>query len=60
MQTHRPVQIGTTISFAYQNEELTGKVKHCILQSRGYLLGIEFQAEYRWSPAQSRSGGPSV
>jgi hypothetical protein len=37
------MQIGTTISLAYQNQKLTGKETHCALRRRGYLLGADFR-----------------
>ncbi len=50
LQTQLPAQVGTTISFAYQNQVLTGKVKHCVSRKPGYLVGIEFQPGCCWSP----------
>jgi PilZ domain-containing protein len=49
LRTQRPVQVGTTIVFAYQNQELTGKVRHCALRKPDYFLGIEFEPGCRWS-----------
>jgi hypothetical protein len=52
LRAQRPVQVGTTISFAYQNQELTGKVRHCASRKPDYLLGIEFEPGSRWSGPQ--------
>jgi hypothetical protein len=50
IRAQRPLEIGTMVSISYQNQTLIGEVKHCVLRRSGYFLGIEFQAEYRWSP----------
>ena len=49
LRTQIPVQVGTTISFTYQDQELTGKVRHCVSRKPDYLLGIEFLPGCRWS-----------
>jgi c-di-GMP-binding flagellar brake protein YcgR len=46
----RPVKLGTTVSLDYQDQTFAGKVKNCVASESAYLLGIEFEAGYRWSP----------
>ena len=53
VEVQSPVRIGTKLLLDYQNQELCGKVKYCVLQRSGYRLGIEFQDGNRWSPRRS-------
>jgi PilZ domain len=48
LRTQLPIQVGTAISFVYQNQVLNGKVRHCVSRKAQYLLGIEFQPGCRW------------
>lgn len=49
LRSKHPVKIGTMLSLGHKNQELSGKVTHCVSNSPGYLLGIEFEDVYRWS-----------
>lgn len=49
LRTPRPVQVGTAITFTFQNQELTGKVRHCVLRKPDYVVGMEFGPGCRWS-----------
>ena len=44
-----PVHFGTTVSFAYQDQTLIGKVRHCVRREAYYLLGLEFELDHGWS-----------
>jgi hypothetical protein len=50
VRSQHPVKIGTLLSFRYQDQEFISKVRHCVSSPPGYLLGIEFEDGYRWSP----------
>ena len=41
----------THVSLHYPNGEYPGKVKYCVSQPIGYLIGVEFDERYRWSKA---------
>ncbi len=45
-----PVKVGTTLSLGYQDQEYVGRVRHCKSGASGFVLGIEFEDGYRWSP----------
>ena len=55
VRSRQPVKVGTTLSFRYQDQEFVSKVRHCVLAPSGYVLGIEFEEGYRWSPRQAPS-----
>jgi len=38
------------LALDYQNQKLVGKVRHCKSAVSGFLLGIEFEDGYQWSP----------
>ena len=38
-----------SVTLLYPKGKYEGKVKYCISQQFGYLLGIEFDPGYRWS-----------
>ena len=50
VRSQHPVKVGTTLSLVYQDQELAGKVRSCVSGPTGYLVGIEFEDGYRWSP----------
>jgi hypothetical protein len=50
VRVERPLRIGSTLSITYHNEDLPGTVRHCVRQGTVYVLGIEFQRGFRWSP----------
>jgi hypothetical protein len=50
LQAQRPVRVGTVLSLDYQDQKLTGTVKHCVLRGTIYRLGVEFKAGGEWSP----------
>lgn len=52
--TQRPVPVGRTVHFVYQNHKLTGIVKHCVVAKPGYVWGIEFQPGSQWPATNSR------
>jgi hypothetical protein len=49
-RVQHPVKVGTTLALDYQNQQLVGKVRHCKTGASGFVLGIEFEDGYRWSP----------
>jgi hypothetical protein len=50
VRAQQPVKVGSSLSFGYQDQAFAGKVTHCVSDPSGYLLGIEFDDGYRWSP----------
>ena len=50
VRSQHPVKVGTTVSLGYQDQNFAGKVRSCVSGSAGYVLGIEFEDGYRWSP----------
>ncbi|HYR83811.1 MAG TPA: PilZ domain-containing protein [Terriglobia bacterium] len=49
LQMEHSILPGTEVCLHYPNGEYMGKVKYCIYQDLGYLLGIAFDEGYRWS-----------
>ena len=45
-----PVKVGTVLALDCQNQQLVGKVRHCKSGVSGFILGIEFEDGYHWSP----------
>ncbi len=45
-----PVKVGTILALDYQKQQLVGKVRHCKSGLSGFILGIEFEDGYHWSP----------
>ena len=54
LQIEHPVLLLTTVYIRHERGELVGKVKSCVLRHSGYLLGIEFEQGFRWSPGTFR------
>jgi len=50
VRNQHPVKVGTILSLGYQDQELVGRVTHCMASASGYVLGIEFEDGYRWKP----------
>lgn len=54
LQVERPVPLGVRIRIAYPKGNLAGTVQYCIFRETGYFLGVQFDADCRWSPYQYR------
>ena len=50
VRSQRAVRVGVALFLGYQDQKLAGKVTHCVSAASGYLLGIEFEDGYQWSP----------
>ena len=50
LQVEHAVPLLTTVHISHERGELVGKVKSCVLRHSGYLLGVEFEQGFRWSP----------
>jgi hypothetical protein len=50
LRVQHPVRLGTLLSFEYQDQKFAGKVRNCTSRDSAYILGIEFEDGYRWSP----------
>jgi hypothetical protein len=44
-----PLPVNTFLRIAHSSGELTGKVIYCVLQEVGYVTGVEFDPNCRWS-----------
>lgn len=47
-----PIPVGALVSFRYQNQTLSGKIRHCRKLPDGFLLGLEFDADCQWTAAE--------
>jgi hypothetical protein len=54
VRTPHPVRVGGILSLDYQDQELVGKVRSCVAGPTSYILGIEFEDGYRWSPRKRK------
>jgi hypothetical protein len=45
-----PADLEDTLTLDYQKQPLLGKVRHCKSGVSGFILGIEFEDGYQWSP----------
>ncbi len=43
------IRPGTTVSLQFSTSSCEARVKYCIGDRTGYLLGVEFENGYRWS-----------
>jgi hypothetical protein len=50
VRSQRPLRLGSPLSLKFQNGDLPATVKYCVRRGAVYLVGIEFQRGYRWSP----------
>ena len=49
IQLDRPIPLGTRVRIAYPKGELYGSIRYCAFREIGYFLGVEFEADCRWS-----------
>ena len=54
LQVDHPVALLTTVRIRHEQGELMGRVKSCVLRHSSYLLGVEFEQGFRWSPVSFR------
>jgi len=40
-----PIPVGSLVSFRYENQTLSGRVRHCGKLTDGFLLGLEIDAD---------------
>jgi PilZ domain len=40
-----PIPVGSLVTFSYENQKLSGKVRHCEKVSNAFLLGLEFDTD---------------
>jgi hypothetical protein len=52
LQVETPLPLLTTLRIRHEREELTGKVKSCVLRETGYFVGVEFEEGCRWSESK--------
>ena len=44
-----PIPVKTPLRIAHPSGELTGKIAYCHLREVGYVIGVEFDPDCRWS-----------
>lgn len=49
IQMDKPIPLGTRVRISYPNGELNGVVRYCVFREIGFFIGIEFEADSRWS-----------
>jgi hypothetical protein len=49
LHLEQPIPPETKVSLHYENGKYEGNVKYCTCQETGYVLGIAFDDNYRWS-----------
>jgi len=49
LHLEHPIPAETKVSLHYENGKYEGVVKYCTCQETGYVLGIAFDDNYRWS-----------
>jgi hypothetical protein len=54
LQSEQPIPIKTPVRVAYGEGHFSGTVRYCVFRTVGYLLGIQFEADTRWSDARFR------
>jgi len=45
VRARSPIPVGSLVSFHYENQKLSGKVRHCEKVPDGFLLGLEFDTD---------------
>jgi len=54
LQIEQPIPVKTPVRVAYSEGHFSGSVRYCVLHAAGYLLGIRFDDDTRWSDARFR------
>jgi hypothetical protein len=49
LQLETSVPLGAPIQWNSPRREFTGNVRYCIFREIGYFVGVEFDAESKWS-----------
>ncbi len=52
LQFEVPLAIGTEVKIHCPGDRLSGTVRYCVYREIGYFVGIELQADHRWSRRQ--------
>ena len=52
LRSSSPIPVDSLVSFRYENQTLSGKVRHCGRLPDGFLLGLEFDADCQWTAAK--------
>lgn len=69
LQSETSIPHGTEVTVSYGQGQFVGIVRYCVFRELGYLVGIEFDQECRWSEKSfrpehlldpSRISGPTV
>jgi hypothetical protein len=51
VQLETAPEVGTPIRMLYENGELAGVVRYAYYRDEGYFVGVELEADSRWSAA---------
>ncbi|MBS1874067.1 MAG: PilZ domain-containing protein [Acidobacteria bacterium] len=49
VQLDKPLALGAKVRLTHPKGELTGVIRYCVFREIGYFLGVEFDADCRWS-----------
>lgn len=49
LQLEAPIPLGTEIRWMWPRKEFRGYVRYCVYREIGYFVGVEFEADTRWS-----------
>lgn len=49
LQLDSPVPVNTVVKICYPKGELQGNVKYCVYRDIGYYVGLQFEANSKWS-----------
>lgn len=49
LQLDGPVPVTTVVKICHPKGELQGNVKYCIYRDIGYYVGLQFEADSKWS-----------
>ncbi len=54
LQLESPIPLHTNVRITYASGELAGHIRYCIYREIGYFIGVQFDADCKWSQRQFR------
>ena len=54
LHVEKPIPAGTRITMRYGDGQLFGSIRYCVFREIGYFLGIQLEADCRWSSLHFR------
>ncbi len=49
LQLEKPVSAGTEIHWEFPRKSFSARVKYCVFREIGYFVGVEFEADSKWT-----------